>query len=168
MTKPLKMNFKAIFFTLTLALVGTTSSAQESTYNADDCQKYRSLYYQYLKQDMLRDACTFWSMAVSNCGDSLDGKFYKNGRVAYLKLLKTVDGDEVKEKEINDTLAWIYEQRMAIEKDMDWELDYAVFLVSQKSEDYGKIDTLFDNIHKMKETIFWNPYQNLLHAFISE
>src|SRR5690606_29989707 len=59
--------------------------------------------------------------------------------------------DTVKEKEINDTIAWIYERKIALEKDPDWELDYAVFLVSNKSADDDKMDKLFENIHVMKE-----------------
>ncbi|MBD3636544.1 MAG: hypothetical protein HUJ25_04315 [Crocinitomicaceae bacterium] len=147
------MNFKTLFFTLAFTLTaGFSSIAQESTYNEEDCGKYRSLYYQYLRQDMVRDACNFWSKAVNSCGDSLDGKFYKNGRVAYLKLLKTIDeSDEARINEVNDTLAWIYEQRMRLEKDPDWELDYAVMLVSNKSDNTEKIDELFKNIHVMKE-----------------
>jgi tetratricopeptide (TPR) repeat protein len=146
------MNLKLLFLTLTLATITNFSAfGQESTYNEGDCAKYRSLYYQYLKQDMIRDACTFWGMAATNCGDSLDGKFYKNGRVAFLKLLKTVDdADEARKKEINDSIMWIYEQRMGIEKDSDWELDYAVMLVSKKSEDFEKLDKLFENIHILK------------------
>lgn len=162
------MNFKTLFFTLSFSLIANfavfaqeetddTQDEQEteqdstSEGSSEDCQKYRSLYYQYLKQDMVRDACTFWGMAAKSCGDDLDGKFFKNGRVAYLKLLRSVKGDEVKEQEVSDTINWIYEQRMAIEKDPDWELDYAVFLVSNKSEDYEKLDKLFENIHVMKE-----------------
>jgi tetratricopeptide (TPR) repeat protein len=147
------MKLKALFFTLALALTANlTANAQEGTYNEEDCKKFRSLYYQYLKQKMYADACMFWSKAVSNCGDSLDGKFWSNGRVAYLKLQKTVDeSNTARIKEIDDTLAWIYEQRMLIEKDPDWELDYAVMLVSNKSEDFDKMDKLFENIHVMKE-----------------
>lgn len=149
------MKLKALFFTLALAITANlTASAQDSTstYNEDDCKKYRSLYYQYLKQKMYADACLFWSQAAGNCGDSLDGKFFKNGRVAYLKLLKGVDEENTARiQEINDTIAWIYEQKMKIEKDPSWELDYAVMLVSNKSEDYAKIDKLFENIHVQKE-----------------
>ena len=160
------MKLKTIIFTLAIALLtNLTASAQDSTstdttitatattaYNADDCKKYRSLYYQYLKQEMYRDACTFWGMAAGFCGDSLDGKFYKNGRVAYLKLSKTVSKeDTTRLKEINDTIAWIYEKRMAIEKDPIWELDYAVMLVSKKSKDFAKLDQLFENIHIRKD-----------------
>ena len=114
------MKLKALFFTLALALTANlTANAQDSTsttgtYNEEDCKKFRSLYYQYLKQKMYADACTFWSKAVASCGDSLDGKFYKNGRVAYLKLLKSVDEtDEARKNEINDTIMWIYEQRIS-------------------------------------------------------
>ena len=40
---------------------------------------------------------------------------------------------------------------MAIEKDADWELDYAVMLVSNKTENFDKLDSLFTNIHILKE-----------------
>lgn len=147
------MKLKALFFTLALAFFANlTANAQDGTYNEEDCAKFRSLYYQYLKQKMYADACLFWSKAVTNCGDSLDGKFFSNGRVAYMQLQKSVDeANTARIKEIDDTLAWIYEQRMKIEKDPDWELDYAVMLVSNKSEDNAKIDKLFENIHVMKE-----------------
>ncbi|MEZ4923570.1 MAG: hypothetical protein R2780_10405 [Crocinitomicaceae bacterium] len=147
------MKLKALFFTLALAITANlTVNAQDKPYNDEDCKKYRSLYYQYLKQKMYADACHFWSLAVANCGDSLDGKFFNNGRVAYMQLEKTVDeANTARIKEINDTIAWIYEQKMLIEKDPDWELDYAVLLVSNESEDYAKIDKLFENIHIQKE-----------------
>ncbi len=78
---------KAIFFTLVLAIAANlTASAQDSTstttatYNVDDCKKFRSLYYQYLKQKMYKDATVFWTKAWTNCGgtDSLDSKFFKS------------------------------------------------------------------------------------------
>jgi tetratricopeptide (TPR) repeat protein len=52
---------------------------------------------------------------------------------------------------INDTVTWIYEEKMKLEKDPAWELDYAMMLVTQKSKDNGKIDGLFTNIHTLKE-----------------
>lgn len=150
------MKLKTLIITLVFAIsANLTANAQDSAYNKEDCAKFRSLYYQYLKQGMYKDATFFWSKAYSNCGgtDSLDGKFFKNGRVAYLqrvkKLDKTADAEEI--KNINDTLAWVYEQRMLIDKDADWALDYAVMLVSNKSEDFEKIDGLFTNIHTLKD-----------------
>lgn len=150
------MKLKTLIITLIFAATANlTANAQETAYNEEDCAKFRSLYYQYLKQGMYKDATFFWSKAYSNCGgtDSLDGKFFKNGRVAYLQRLKklddTADAEEI--KNINDTLAWVYEQRMLIDKDADWALDYAVMLVSNKSEDFEKIDGLFTNIHTLKD-----------------
>jgi tetratricopeptide (TPR) repeat protein len=153
---------KAIFFTLVLAIAANlTASAQDSTstttatYNVDDCKKFRSLYYQYLKQKMYKDATVFWTKAWTNCGgtDSLDSKFFKNGRVAYLQRIKGLDkeADALEIQGINDTIAWIYEQRMTVEKDPRWELDYAVMLVTQKNKDFDKIDGLFTNIHSVKD-----------------
>jgi tetratricopeptide (TPR) repeat protein len=130
-------------------------NAQETAYNADECAKFRSLYYEYLKQQMYKDATYFWSQAYANCGgtDSLDGKFFNNGRVAYMQRLKDLDEkvDTVEIKNINDTIVWIYEQKLLIEKDPDWALDYAVMLVSSDNNDFNKIDGLFTNIHVLKD-----------------
>lgn len=148
------MNLKGLFFTLALVITSnlTVFSQDAKTYNEDNCKKYRSLYYQYLKQNMFRDACTFWAQAVTDCGDSLDGKFWGNGRIAYLRLIKETDEkDTTTINGLNDTIAWIYEQKMLIEKDPYWELDYAVFLISNKSADNAKLDELFKNIHVLKE-----------------
>lgn len=150
------MKLKNLIFTLVLAIAANLSaSAQDaSNYNADDCAKFRSLYYQYLKQGMYKDASHFWAKAYDNCGgtDSLDTKFFNNGRVAYLQRLRTLDAekDAVEIAGINDTVAWIYEEKMKLENDPEWELDYAMMLVTQKSEDNVKIDGLFTNIHKLK------------------
>jgi len=151
------MKLKTLLITLTFALTASISaSAQgEASYNDEDCKKFRSLYYQYLTQKMYKDASIFWAKAWSNCGgtDSLDGKFFKNGRVAFLQRMKKLDeeADAAEIKNIKDTLAWIYEERMKIDKDADWELDYAVMLVGDKSDDYAKLDELFKNIHVLKD-----------------
>ncbi|MFT4601500.1 MAG: tetratricopeptide (TPR) repeat protein [Arenicella sp.] len=151
---------KALIITLVLAIsTNLTASAQDSTstssYDGDECKKFRSLYYQYLKQKMYKDATLFWSKAWTNCGgtDSLDSKFFKNGRVAFLQRIKGLDKavDTVEIGQINDTITWIYEQRMIVEKDPRWELDYAVMLVTQKNADFNKIDGLFTNIHTLKD-----------------
>lgn len=151
------MKLKTLLITLTFALTASISaSAQgEVSYNDEDCKKFRSLYYQYLTQKMYKDASIFWAKAWTNCGgtDSLDGKFFKNGRVAFLQRMKKLDkeADAAEIKNIKDTLAWIYEERMKIDEDADWELDYAVMLVGDSSEDFSKLDDLFKNIHVLKE-----------------
>jgi len=152
---------KRLIFTLVLAITTISASAQDSTavasgdYNDEDCKKFRSLYYQYLKQKMYKDATVFWSKAWSSCGgtDSLDSKFFKNGRVAFLQRIKGLDkeADAAEIQVLNDSIAWIYEQRMTVEKDPRWELDYAVMLVTNKTEDFDKVDGLFTNIHTLKD-----------------
>jgi hypothetical protein len=73
-------------------------NAQSADYNKEDCDKYRSLYFQYLKQNMFRDAMTFWSMAYNYCGgiDSLDSKFFVNARVGYMKLYSAEQDPKLK------------------------------------------------------------------------
>lgn len=137
--------------------MGLWTNAQNTpAENVDECKKFRSLYYQYLKQKMYDDATDFWSKAYTHCGGTeggnLDVKFFKNGRVAYLQRLKKVqDSDTLQINNIKDTLAWIYEERMKIAPDPIWALDYASMLVKGKSQDYAKIDSLYTNIHVIKE-----------------
>ncbi len=147
------MNLKRILGTLVLTLfIGTSLNAQDSTATYE-CGKFRSLYYQYLKQKMYNDAAAFWTKAVETCGeDGLDSKFYTNGRYVYSKLLKSEGIDSLRKANINDTINWIYDQRMAIEVDPVWSADYASKLVSDKSKDHEKIDKLFgESIHVLKE-----------------
>lgn len=146
------MKLKGILGTLILTLfIGSGIYAQDST-AVDDCGKFRSLYYQYLKQKMFKDAASFWTKAVESCGvENLDAKFYTNGRYLYSKLLKD-DALVARHEGINDTINWIYEQRMIIENDPDWTADYASKLISDKSDDHAKLDSLFGNsIHVLKD-----------------
>ncbi len=148
------MKLKGIIATLMLVLMaGFTANAQgDSTTTTDDCAKWRSLYYQYVKQRMYRDAGTFWGKAMASCGkENLDAKFYSNGRVIFSQILRDLKGNEVREKEVEDTIVMIYEERMKLENDPEWTADYASMLVSQKSKDYAKIDSLFlSSIHVLK------------------
>ena len=109
------MKLKGILGTLMLTLlIGSATYAQDST-AVDDCGKNRSLYYQYLKQKMFKDAADFWTKAVEHCGvENLDAKFYTNGRYLYSKLLKD-EKYAFRVEGINDTIDWIYERRMAPE-----------------------------------------------------
>ena len=44
------------------------SQDEVRTYDQDNCAKYRSLYFQYLKSGAYRDAMNFWGMAYDYCG----------------------------------------------------------------------------------------------------
>lgn len=147
------MKRKGILGTLVfILLMGSNLNAQDST-ATDDCGKYRSLYYQYLKQNMFNDAADFWTKAYNSCGSAgVDAKFFSNGRYIYTKLMKEDGVDSVRAKRLDDSLNWIFEQRMAIEKDYEWMADYASKLVSDDSQDFEKIDKLFgEAIPALKE-----------------
>jgi hypothetical protein len=142
------MKLTGIIGTLVLSLfIGTGAIAQDSTANndgADKCAEFRSLYFQYLKQKMYQDAANFWNKAWEYCGEEgSDGKFFTNGRYIYSKLLRQDGLTPEHEKGLNDTLYMIYEARMKVENDPEWTADYASELVSNKSEDFDKIDSLF-------------------------
>ena len=149
------MKLRGIIITLALAITANLTATAQDDYSSEECKKFRSLYYQYLKQGMYEDACLFWTKAYNTCGgvaDSVDGKFFKNARVAYSKRLKGADkSDTTLIKNLKDSIAFIYEQRMLIEDDPKWRLDYAVMLVSDKDKRFGKIDSLFEAIHVLKD-----------------
>lgn len=149
------MKLKGIIATLMLVLMGgmSANAQADSSSQVDECAKWRSLYYQYVKQKMYRDAGNFWGKALKACGtENLDAKFYTNGRVIFSKLLKKEKENEVRAKEIKDTIYMIYEERMKLKDDPAWTADYASLLVSNKSTDYAKIDELFGkSIHKLKD-----------------
>jgi len=113
------MKLKGIIITLALAITANLTATAQDEYSPEECKKFRSLYYQYLKQGMYEDACLFWTKAYNTCGgvaDSVDGKFFKNARVAYSKRLKGADkADTVLIKNLKDSIAFVYEQRMLIE-----------------------------------------------------
>ena len=149
-----QMKLKGILGTLVLILsIGSGLFAQDST-STDDCAKFRSLYYQYLKQKMYTDAADFWEKAVASCGEAgLDGKFYTNGRYIYSKLAKEEGITDERKAEINQKIYDIYEAGMAVNGgDPVWVADYASKLVTDKSKDYAKMDSLFGaTIHVLKD-----------------
>ncbi|WP_066757192.1 hypothetical protein [Crocinitomix algicola] len=139
-------------FILTLLMGGGVFAQEETTESGDDCAQMKSLYYRYLQQKMYNDAAMFWTKAIDACGtDGLDAKFYFNGRYLYSKLEKEEGISEERIANINDTMNIIYERRMLVENDPSWTADYAAKLMSDKSEDIDKIDSLFGaSIHTLK------------------
>lgn len=148
------MKTKNIILTFVIALLTTTYSlAQPYDYDKDNCEKYRSLYFQYLKQNMYRDAMNFWSMAYDYCGktDSLDAKFFMNGRIGYYKLYSSTE-DATTKSQLRDTLYWIYEQLIITDPtNMDWQAKYATMLVNEDDTRFDKIDSLYQtSLHSMR------------------
>lgn len=137
------MKLKGIIGTLVLLLTfGSVLKAQDAS-KSEDCLKYRSLYFEYLKNQKYPDAAYFWAKAIEACGkEGLDAKFYSNGLVIYSKLM-TESKDSLRIKELDDTLNLIYERRMLYENDPTWAADYACKLVTDGSKDFDKIDSLF-------------------------
>lgn len=149
------MKLKGILATLVVMLsMGGNLIAQDSTAVVDDCAKFRSLYFEYSKHKEYVDAANFWRKAIIACGENgLDAKFYYNGRVIYSQLL--VDGmDSIRAKEINDTINLCFERRMKYVDDPVWNVDYAIKLINDDSDDINKIDSLFNNsIHRLKSDL---------------
>jgi hypothetical protein len=140
------MKLKAILGSLMLTLlIGSSAMAQDSTnVAANKCQEFRSLYYQYLMSKAYQDAANFWNDAVNECGPSgLDGDFYSNGKYIYSMLLREEGITPERKAALNDTILMVYEDRLQIDRDLTWIGDYASQLVTNKSQDFNKIDSLF-------------------------
>lgn len=153
------MKLKHLFLTLMLAVLANVNlNAQSADYNKEDCDKYRSLYFQYLKQNMFRDAMTFWAEAYNYCGgmDSLDAKFFVNARAGYLKLHSLEQDPKIKTG-LRDTIYWIYESLIVLEPtNVDWKAKYATMLVTEDDKRYGKIDSLYqESLHQLKSDAFY-------------
>lgn len=147
----LKQILVALFAIFTLSF-----SANAQSDSSDVCAKYKSLYFQYLKQKMYSDAMHFWSISADTCSDNLlDRKFFVNGRVGYLELYKA-EQDPTRKAGLRDTVYWIYEQLIVKDPDpngvADWKGKYASMLMSEDDKRYDKIDSLFkESVHVLKE-----------------
>lgn len=145
------MKLKQILFTLTLIIaanINLSAQAPDST----NCAKFKTLYYQYLKQEMYRDAMNFWQQAYNYCGgfEGAETKFFINGRVGYLKLMD-IEKDSIKKLELRDSVYWIHECLIKKDPNPDWKGKYASMMVTDGDKRFGKIDSLFMNsVHVMK------------------
>jgi tetratricopeptide (TPR) repeat protein len=167
------MKLKHLFLTLILAVLANVNlNAQSADYNKEDCDKYRSLYFQYLKQNMFRDAMTFWAMAYNYCGgiDSLDSKFFVNARVGYMKLYSAEQDPKLKVG-LRDTIYWIYESLIVLDPaNPDWKAKYATMLVTEEDTRYGKIDSLYQqSLHLQKtEAFYYDIRQYFKHLIVNK
>jgi hypothetical protein len=167
------MKLKGIIGALMLTfMIGSSAVAQDSSnVAANECQKFRSLYYQYLSSKAYQDAANFWNDAVEACGIAgLDGAFFSNGRYIYATMLREEGIDSTREAGLKDTIEWIYETRLQVDQDPVWIADYASELVSKKSQKIDKIDTLFaQSIPVLKEKASSKHYkQYFKHLIINK
>ncbi len=114
------MKLSAIMTAITIASIGYGKSfIQNPQPTLDDCEKFKSLYFQYLKAGMYEDSHQFWLKAYDYCEESktLDSTFFINGRAIYYGLRKSIPKtDTIRLKELNDSIKWIYEKRLLIER----------------------------------------------------
>lgn len=145
------MNMKNLILALALMIVGGASANAQA--DSANCGKYKSLYYQYLKQEMYKDAMFFWGQAYNYCGgfDGVDKKFFANGRIAYLKLYDA-EQDAAKKVVLRDSIYWIYESLIKKEpNNPDWKGKYATMMMTEDDKRIDKIDSLYkDCVHSMK------------------
>ncbi|MEO9532475.1 MAG: tetratricopeptide repeat protein [Crocinitomicaceae bacterium] len=127
---------------------GLTSIAQSDTIS--DCAKYKSLYYQYLKQGMYTDAAFFWDQAYEAClaANELDYKIYKNGKVLNYQLRSSLSpSDSIRYQALTDSIVWIYDEGLDVVREQQWKYEYASFLISnQKKTKILLIDSLLKDM----------------------
>jgi tetratricopeptide (TPR) repeat protein len=131
---------------------GYHAHSQDNANDLDDCTKYRSVYYNDLKLGDYTSARTYWLKSIEACGgvDSMDYKFYRNGRLIYNKLSNLFSTDDSLRIELHrDSICWIYEQGLKFTSDSSWRLEYGQYLVYRKDPRTAKIDSLFAGIENM-------------------
>ena len=125
---------------------GLTSIAQSDTIS--DCAKYKSLYYQYLKQGMYTDAAFFWDQAYEAClaANELDYKIYKNGKVLNYQLRSSLSpSDSIRYQALTDSIVWIYDEGLDVVREQQWKYDNAVKKANLLDYTLNKYTTLFPN-----------------------
>ncbi len=122
--------------------------------NEDECNKYKSLYYTYLKIGAYEDARSFWLKAYEVCGGTkyLSDGFFYNGRLCYQFLRDSVyEEGSIERKQVIDSISWIYEQNLIAAPSAILNLQYAGYLVENKSANVDRIDELFKTIDSLKQ-----------------
>jgi len=138
-------------YAIMIALLWASVSLAQEDQKLEDCKKYKSLYYQYLRQKMYPEARGFWLQARENCSacNQLDYKIYKNGRVIYAKLRKdTPKEDSTLREGLTDSLLWVYDEGLAYVKEDYWAYEYAAYLIyAKKYEKATLIDSLMSKMY---------------------
>ncbi|UKN00812.1 tetratricopeptide repeat protein [Paracrocinitomix mangrovi] len=129
--------------------------AQEIKQDTSRCAEFNSYYFLALRDKNYELARYYYPRAYVHCGPTknIEPGFFINGKVLYSNLLKDIEGNDISQtKNIQDTLIWVYEQKMQLEVDPEWELSYATFLLSIESDQDEKISQLYEkNISILKE-----------------
>jgi hypothetical protein len=147
------MKLNTFMIAMLVMLNGFSQNSSASlAINEEDCNKYKSLYYTYLIKGAFEDARHFWLKAYSACGgtENLDNGFFVNGRICYESLRDSVYmNDSIKRKQVNDSIPWIYEQNLIVAPSPLLNLQYAGYLIENKSTDISRIDQLLLTVDSM-------------------
>ncbi len=149
----MKLNAFMIAFLMMLNGFSQDSSASLIP-NEDECNRYKSLYYTYLKMGAYEDARSFWLKAYAVCGGPkhlTDGFFY-NGRLCYQFLRDSVyEEGSIERKQVTDSIPWIYEQNLIAAPSALLNLKYAGYLVENESSNVARIDELFKTVDSLNQ-----------------
>jgi len=104
---------KTITLTLLLSVftLGIFSQTGNLGEKPDECKKYLSLYGDYLKQEMYKDAYNFWRQAVNTCPE-YNANLYDNGIYIMKKLQKGATA--ARKTALKDSVIWAYEQSIKL------------------------------------------------------
>ena len=150
------MKMKNVIAVTLLTLMSTVSFAQEREIS-EECKKNLGYMVVYAQQNLWRDAGDFWSKAIPACGtEKIEPAEWSNARTIYTNLLKT-DTSAKRQKELNDSIMWCFEEELKYHPTADLKADYAAKLVKAQSKDRDKIDKLFaESVHELKSKLSIN------------
>ena len=116
------------------------------------CEEYKSLYYQYLKNDMNEDARTFWLLAYQHCDDNVgkDSIFFNNGTIIYGRLLDAVALEDFATRAaLIDSISWLYDEYYKAVNHPLIQLKHANFL-KEREVHLDRQKELWKAIHALK------------------
>lgn len=104
---------KRITLSLLMALFTFGAFAQTGNLgdNPDECRKFLSLYGDYLKQEMYKDAYKFWGEAVKVCPE-YNANLYDNG--IYIMDALRANATPERKVALTDSIAWAYNQSIKL------------------------------------------------------
>ncbi len=142
--------------TLILTLLLTFSSFSRAQKDDVECKKYRSLAGEEIKMKNYKRAAKMYLKALEFCDacDKAAGNdiVYDNLKYSYETMWKA-EKDEARQKELADTVVWIYELRIKQCTDVSskWNASYGYFLGKSKINHVKCATILGEYIDEVKE-----------------
>ena len=122
-----------ILLTLTFSLGAFSQVGDLGTKNPEECKKNLSLYTDYMKQKMYKDAFKFWNKVVEYC-PKYNANLYDNGSYIMRQLLKNKKLSKKRITALKDSVIWTYTENIRLfGENPNVNSNYGYYLVLYKN-----------------------------------